>query len=85
MNNLKNRARVMLTALCVLTVVGGALAFKARATEFLFCTTEAAPNVCTSQLFFRTTAVRLQKIGDFRCSTTSVNGLCPTTGVYQGI
>lgn len=54
MNNLKNRARFVLTAVGILAVVGGALAFKARSTESLYCTTEAAPNACTSQVFFRT-------------------------------
>lgn len=85
MKNLKNRARVMLTAVGLLAVVGGALAFKARSTESLYCTTQSDPNYCTSRIFFRTTAVRPQKIGDLRCTTIPTTAPCPVTAVYVGI
>jgi hypothetical protein len=45
------KVKIMLTAITVFAVVGGALAFKAKNfTSSLFCTSEAAPNSCKTEI-----------------------------------
>lgn len=42
------KVKIMLTAITVMAVVGGALAFKAQKfSSRVYCTTEAAPGACT--------------------------------------
>lgn len=50
------KAKIVLAAVALFAVVGGAVAFKAaRATEFVY-TTGAIPNICDVTLRFVTTA-----------------------------
>jgi hypothetical protein len=45
------KVKIMLTAITVFAVVGGALAFKAKNfTSSLFCTSQATPNACQAQV-----------------------------------
>ena len=78
------KAKVILTAIVVLTIVGGVFAFKAKdPTKKFYCTTANSP-VCTFEVTGLTTVD--QGIGTFKnteCYTTSTDVECPQTTIYS--
>lgn len=78
------KAKLMLSAIAVLAVVGGAFAFKANRTENLFYKTNAAGNCLSTTFPLRTTAVVNGQAGEIQTTyfTTTVLGACPTTKIY---
>ena len=73
------KAKVILTAIVLLGVVGGALAFKARTTHKLYCTTTNSP-ICTFETLTTLTTVAPNSPNAFEtsCTTTSIEDACTT-------
>jgi hypothetical protein len=81
------KVKIMLTAITVMAIVGGALAFKAaKFGTAIFCTTQAAPNACTIPAFDFTIQPVFQgeqSVGLSSC-TDQINGDCQERPTYQG-
>jgi hypothetical protein len=79
------KVKIMLTAITVMAVVGGALAFKAaKFNTVVFCTTEAAPGACTvvtPGFSILAQPGQVQSAGSSSC-TDSPNGNCAETTTY---
>lgn len=80
------KVKIALSALAVFAVVGGALAFKAKQTQFLYVheANDPVPSRCTLQSFAITTNPLLGNKRQILASTTTVASGCPTIDVYDG-
>jgi hypothetical protein len=77
------KVKIMLTAITVMAVVGGALAFKAvKFNSTIFCTTEAAQGACTIE----TPGFSIAPVGGQQSAGLSscldANGDCVETTTY---
>ena len=68
------KAKIMLSAIVVLAVVGGALAFKAKMNKQVYCSDQPAPH-CTFTIFDRT----LSPVGVATYCTDVYNAPCDLT------
>jgi len=79
------KVKIMLTAITVMAVVGGALAFKAnKFNTKLYCTSQAAPNACTITKDGFSIAPELPgdpSVGSSSCTTTTT-GDCAFRPTY---
>ena len=77
------KIKIMLAAIAVLAVVGGALAFKAKKGKVVYCTTVNEPVKCTFPLDNYTTEFvnTTDKILDIECSDVTTSE-CPATTIY---
>lgn len=80
------KAKIILAAVAVIGVVGGALAFKARETQSVFVhdPADARVSACTLQVSPRTLLPNANFITQTRASIAATTAGCPIVNVYQG-
>jgi len=79
------KARIMLTAIGVLAVVGSALAFKVRTTESLYCS-HPIDRICKVQVFeIKTTLAPAGKNWECTTAAAPLTTTCPAIRVTQGL
>ncbi|CAL1519751.1 hypothetical protein [Chitinophaga sp. MM2321] len=68
------RAKLMLTAIAILAVVGGALASKARINHFVYTQAGGAGNCTVLQ-----TGAKITDVGSVKVPVAEASGACTTT------
>lgn len=72
------KVKVMLSAIAVFAVIGGALAFKAKDTQRTFYTIDPVDGNCTSTTSLLSTTTIQAAVGTFvQLATGAQNGACP--------
>ena len=81
------KIKILLSAVAVFAVVGGALAFKANQSQFLYVhdANDARISACTKQVFQATLTVNPSPITVTRASTAFTTAGCPVVTIYQGL